>query len=134
MIGILTYALNFDNEEISSRQIDYAKVYFKPEQQKLIKIISSLVCDQIEIPELAMRCTTWHALSDWQKMKNKTFSEIANMAITEKLTTFKEIFNIGKVRLKEMLSYPKEQSELLLDIAFERAFKFYLEHLNRIQR
>ena len=130
----MTYALNFDKEEISSRQIDYVKVYFKPEQQKLIKIISSLVCDQIEIPELAMRCTTWYALSDWQKMKNKTVSEIANMAITEKLTTFKEIFNIGKVRLKEMLSYPKEQSELLLDIAFERAFKFYLDHLNRMQR
>jgi len=67
-------------------------------------------------------------------MKNKTISEIANMAITEKLTTFKEIFNIGKVRLKEILSYPKEQSELLLDIAFERAFKYYLQHLHRIQR
>ena len=130
----MTYALNFDREEISSRQIDYARVNFKPEQQKLIKIISNFVCEQIEIPELAMRCTTWLALSDWQKMKNKTISEIANMAITEKLTTFKEIFNIGKVRLKEILSYPKEQSELLLDIAFERAFKYYLQHLHRIQR
>jgi len=130
----LTYALNFDREEISSRQIDYARVNFKPEQQKLIKIISDLVCEQIEIPELAMRCTTWLALSDWQKMNNKPISEIASMAITEKLTTFKEIFNIGKVRLKEILSYPKEQSELLLDIAFERAFKYYLQHLHRIQR
>ena len=130
----MTYALNFDREEISSRQIDYARVNFKPEQQKLIKIISDLVCEQIEIPELAMRCTTWLALSDWQKMNNKPISEIASMAITEKLTTFKEIFNIGKVRLKEILSYPKEQSELLLDIAFERAFKYYLQHLHRIQR
>lgn len=130
----MTYALNFDKEEISSREIDYARVNFKPEQQKLIKIISSLVCEQIEIPELAMRCTTWLALSDWQKIKNKTISEIANMAITEKLTTFKEIFNIGKVRLKEILSYPKEQSELLLDIAFERAFKYYLQHHHRTQR
>ena len=126
--------LNFDKEEISSRQIDYARVDFKPEQQKLIKMISNLVCEQIEIPELAMRCTTWYALSDWQKMKNKTISEIADMAITEKLTAFKEIFNIEKVRLKEMLLYPKEQSELLLDIAFERAFKYYLQHLHRMQR
>ena len=130
----MTYALNFNKEEISLRQIDYARVNFKPEQQKLIKTISNLVCEQIKIPELAMRCITWYALSDWQKMKDKTIDEIANMEISEKLTTFKEIFNIGKVRLKEMLSYPKEQSELLLDIAFERAFKFYLEHLNRIQR
>jgi len=130
----MTYALNFDKEEISSRQIDYARVNFKPEQQKVIKIISNLVCEQIEIPELAMRCTTWYAISDWQKMKNKSISDIANMEIPEKLTTFKELFNIGKVHLKEMLSYPKEQSELLLDIAFERAFKYYLQHLHRMQR
>ncbi len=126
--------LNFDKEEISSRQIDYAKVNFKPELQKLIKMISSLVCEQIEIPELAMRCITWHALSDWQKIKNKPISEIENMEMTEKLATFKDIFNIGKVRLKEMLSFPKEQSELLLDIAFERAFKYYLQHLHRMRR
>ncbi len=67
-------------------------------------------------------------------MKDKPMSEIANMEISEKLTTFKEIFNIGKVRLKEMLSYPKEESELLLDIAFERAFKYYLQHLQRTQK
>ena len=130
----MAYALNFNKEEISSRQIDYARVNFKPEQQKLIKIISNLICEQIEIPELAMRCITWYALSDWQKMKNKTISEIAGMEITEKLTTFKEIFNIGKVRLKEMLLFPKESSELLLDIALERAFKYYLQHLHRMQR
>jgi hypothetical protein len=130
----VTYALNFNKEEISSRQIDYARVNFKPEQQKLIKIISNLVCEQIEIPELAMRCITWYAITDWQKMKDKPISEITNMEITEKLTTFKEIFNIGKVRLKEMLSYPKEESELLLDIAFERAFKYYLQHLHRTQK
>jgi len=130
----LTYALNFNKEEISSRQIDYARVNFKPEQQKLIKIISNLVCEQIEIPELAMRCITWYAITDWQKMKDKPISEIANMEISEKLTTFKEIFNIGKIRLKEMLSYPKEESELLLDIAFERAFKYYLQHLQRTQK
>ena len=130
----MTYALNFDKEEISSSQTDYARVDFKPEQQKLIKMISNLVCDQIEIPELAMRCITWHALSDWQKIKNKPISEIEHMEMTEKLATFKDIYNIVKVRLKEMLSFPKEQSELLLDIAFERAFKYYLQHLHRMQR
>ncbi|MBY9020129.1 MAG: hypothetical protein KGD67_03655 [Candidatus Lokiarchaeota archaeon] len=130
----MTYALNFIKEEISSRQIDYAKVNFKPEHQKIIKTISNLICDQIEIPELAMRCTTWYALSDWKKMTNKTISEIADMEITEKLATIKEIFNMGKVRLKQILSYPKEQSEVLLDIAFERAFKYYLQHLHRAQR
>jgi len=130
----LTYALNFNKEEISSIQIDYAKIIFKPEQLNLVITISNLICEQISIPQLAMRATTWFALSAWQKGKNKLVSEIATMNMTNRLRATKEIFNIGKDRLKEILSYPKEQSEILLDIAFERAFRYYLEHLNRIQR
>ncbi|MCK4382283.1 MAG: hypothetical protein KAW66_03230, partial [Candidatus Lokiarchaeota archaeon] len=129
-----TYALNFNKEEISSIQIDYAKINFKPEQLKLVTTISKLICEQITIPQLAMRATTWFALSEWQKKKNELISEIATMSVTNKLIATKEIFNIGKERLKEMLSDPKEQSEILLDIVFERAFKYYLDHLNRIQR
>jgi len=130
----LTYALNFNKEEISSIQIDYAKINFKPEQLKLVKTISNLICEQISIPQLAMRATTWFAMSEWQIRKNKLISEIATMSVTDKLRATKEIFNIGKDRLKEILSCPKEQSEIILDIAFERAFKYYLEHLNRIRR
>lgn len=130
----MTYALNFNKEEISSIQIDYTKIIFKPEQLPLIKIISKLVCEQITIPNLAMRSTAWFALSEWQKKENKLISEIPTMSTTNKLKATKDIFNIGKDRLKSMLSYPKEQSEMLLDICFERAFKYYLEHLNRIQR
>ena len=130
----MTYALNFNKEEISSIQIDYAKINFKPEQLKLVTTISKLICEQISIPQLAMRATTWFALSEWQKKKNELISEIATMSVTNKLIATKEIFNIGKERLKEMLSDPKEQSEILLDIVFERAFKYYLDHLNRIQR
>jgi hypothetical protein len=81
-----------------------------------------------------MRATTWFAISEWQLRKNKLISEIVTMSVIDKLRATKEIFNIGKDRLKEILSCPKEQSEILLDIAFERAFKYYLEHLNRIRR
>lgn len=130
----MTYALNFNKEEISSIQIDYAKINFKPEQLNLVKTISNLICEQISIPQLAMRATTWFAMSEWQLRKNKLISEIATMSVIDKLRATKEIFNIGKDRLKEILSCPKEQSEILLDIAFERAFKYYLEHLNRIRR
>lgn len=130
----MTYALNFNKDEITSIQIDYARISFKPEQLKLIKIITKLVCEQISIPELAMRSTTWFALNEWQINHNMPVAEIANFPISDKLIAFKEIFNIGKERLKGMLSYPKEQSEILIDIAFERAFKFYLDYLNRIRR
>ena len=130
----MTYALNFNEEEISSIQIDYVKINFKPEQLNLVKTISNLICEQISIPQLAMRGTIWFALSEWQNRKNKLISEIATMSVPDKLRATKEIFNIGKDRLKEILSCPKEQSELLLDIVFERSFKYYLEHLNRIRR
>jgi hypothetical protein len=130
----MTYALNFNKEEISSIQIDYAKINFKPEQLSLIKTISKLICEQITIPHLAMRSTAWFALSEWQKKENKLISEILTMNTADRLKATKNIFNIGKDRLKSMLSYPKEQSEMLLDICFERAFKYYLENFNRIQR
>ena len=130
----MTYALNFNKEEISSIQIDYAKINFKPEQLSLIKTISKLICEQISIPHLAMRSTAWYALIEWQKRENKLISEIPSMSTANKLKATKQIFNIGKERLKCMLDYPKEQSEMLLDICFERAFKYYLEHLNRIRK
>lgn len=130
----MTYALNFNKDEIIGIQIDYARINFKPEQLKLIKVITNLVCEQILIPEIAMRSTTWFALNEWQMKHNMPVAEIANFPISDKLIAFKEIFNFGKERLKGMLSYPKEQSEILIDIAFERAFKFYLDYLNRIRR
>lgn len=130
----MTYALNFNREELLSIQIDYAKINFKPEQLSLIKTISKLICEQISIPHLAMRSTAGFALIEWQKRENKLISEIPTMSMANKLKATKEIFNIGKERLKNILNYPKEQSEILLDICFERAFKCYLEHLNRIRR
>ncbi len=130
----MTYALNFNKDEIISIQIDYARINFKPEQLKLIRVITNLVCEQISIPELAMRSNIWFALNEWQMNHNMSVAEIVNFPISDKLIAFKEIFNFGKERLKGMLSYPKDQSEILIDIAFERAFKFYLDYLNRIHR
>jgi hypothetical protein len=126
--------LNFNKEEISSLQFDYAKVNFRPEQLNLVTTISNLICEHIAIPKLAMRGTAWYAMREWQQKENKLISEIADMSGPDRLSATKQIFNIGKKKLKQMLSYPKEQSEALLDICFERAFKFYLEILNRIQR
>jgi len=130
----MTYALNFNKDEIASIQIDYARINFKPEQLNLIKAITTLVCEQISIPKLAMRSIIWFSLNEWQMKYNMPVAEIANFPISDKLIAFKEIFNIGKKRLKSMLSYPKDQSEILIEIAFERAFKMYLDYLNRIHR
>ena len=128
----MTYALNFNKDEITSIQTDYATKNFNPEQLKLITAITAPVCEQISIPVLAMRSTIWFSLKVWQRKYNIPTSEITNFPISNKLKAFKEIFNIGKERLKCMLSYPKEQSEILIDIAFDKAFKLYLDYINKI--
>jgi hypothetical protein len=126
--------LNFNKAEFSNLKFDYIRVNFRPEQLDLVSTISNLICEQIAIPKLAMRGMAWYAMREWQQKENKLISEIVDMSMNDQLSATKQIFNIGKEKLKQMLSYPKEQSEALLDICFERAFKFYLEYFTRIQR
>jgi hypothetical protein len=130
----LTYALNFNKDEIKNSQIDFVRMNIKPGQLKLITEISKYICKQISIPELAIKSAIMDVLKIWQKENNKSISEIATMSLPKQIIFLKEIFTIGKEHLKCMLLQPKEKDEIILDIAFERAFKFYLEYLNHAHR
>ena len=127
----MTFALKFEQKAISDLELDYVKLYIKPEQIKLINEISKMVCSQIDIPIIAMRATTWKAMRNWQVKSNKAISDISNMTPSEKIIATKEIFNLGRKCMKCLLSQPREKSEILVDIAFEKAFKYYIEYLNR---
>ena len=113
--------------------MEYIKVSFNPVQLKLIQNIAKRLCELVNVSIPAMRGIIWHALSEWQRKHNKTINEINNMLVSEKICAAKDIFNIGKKELKAMLNEPKEQAELLLDIVFERAFKYYMEYLNKLR-
>lgn len=130
----MTYALNFNRDEIKNSQIDFVRMNIKPGQLKLITEISKYICKQISIPELAIKSAIMDVLKIWQKENNKSISEIATMTLPKQIIFLKEIFTIGKEHLKCMLLQPKEKGEIILDIAFERAFKFYLEYLNHAHR
>ncbi|MHA2430409.1 MAG: hypothetical protein ACXACC_05165 [Promethearchaeota archaeon] len=113
--------------------MEYIKVNFNPVQLKLIQNVAKRLCELVNVSTPAMRCIIWHALSEWQRKYNKTITEIDNMPMGKKIIAAKEIFNIGKRELKTMLNEPKEQNEILLDIIFERAFKYYLEYTNKLR-
>jgi len=75
-----------------------------------------------------------HILKEWQIKNNKTIDEIVDMPIGRKLNAIKEIFNIGKKKLKSALTEPKEKSEIIIDIAFEKVFKSYMKDTNEHQK
>jgi len=130
----LTFAINFEEKAISDLELDYVKLIIKPEQLKMIHDISKAICKQIDMPILAVRATIWRALRDWQIKHNKPISDIVCMSPADKLIAAKQIFNLGKTCLKCHLSHPKQESEILIDIAFEKAFKLYIEHINKMRR
>ncbi|MFX0024814.1 MAG: hypothetical protein ACFE8M_00245 [Candidatus Hermodarchaeota archaeon] len=113
--------------------MEYIKVNFNPDQLKLIQNIAKRLCELINVSIPAMRGIIWHALSEWQRKYNKSITEITKMSMSKRIIAAKEIFNIGKRELKTMLNEPKEQNELLLDIIFERAFKYYMEYINKLR-
>jgi len=51
------------------------------------------------------------------------------MPINRRLNAVKEIFYVGNNILKKMLKQPRSKNEIILDIAFEKAFKYYLNYL-----
>ncbi|MFX0058061.1 MAG: hypothetical protein ACFE85_16590 [Candidatus Hodarchaeota archaeon] len=128
----MAYAISLNREALDHIQKDYVKVMLNPIQLKVIQIFSNRLCELINIPVLAMRGIIWSALGEWQIKSNKKVSEMANYSVHERLINAKEIFNITKRRLKEILLDPSKQSEIdMLDILFEQAFKYYMNYLQR---
>jgi hypothetical protein len=128
----LTFAIQFEEDAIRNIQRDYIKVKCNPFQLKLIKKISETICEQIDIPILAIRAATWYALKEWQLKYNKTISELNSLDIKNKIIAGKKIFDIGKSTLKQYLKEPKYEDEMKLDIAYEKGFKIFLKVLNRM--
>ncbi len=110
---------------------DYKNIECTANQSKFIEEISTFLCFIIKIPESAIKGIVWNALIDWQLKNNKTIAKIAEMPIGENLNAVKEIFRFGRNILKRMLIDPKAKSEIIIDIAFEKAFKYYLNYLNK---
>ncbi|MFX0037889.1 MAG: hypothetical protein ACFFCY_04220 [Promethearchaeota archaeon] len=107
----------------------YGKVECTSEQSSLIDEISAVLCMIIQIPETSMKGIVWNALRDWQIKSNNTIADIMTFSIAKRLNAVKEIFYHGNKILKRMLKHPKSKNEIILDVAFEKAFKHYLNYI-----
>ena len=128
----MTFAIKFEKNAIRNIERDYIRVKCNPFQLKLIKKISKAICQQIDIPTLAIRATTWYALKEWQLRNNKTIAELNSSDNKSNIIAGKEIFEIGKHILKNILKEPNSENEMKLDIAYEKAFKIYLNIISQI--
>jgi len=115
---------------LRSTKEDYEKVNLTVEQSKIIHEISRFLCQFIKLPKITMKSITWNALREWQIKNKKTITEIRELPIGIRLNTIKGIFCMGNKMLKTMLKQPKNKSEIIVDIAFEKAFKLFLNYIH----
>ena len=128
---ILSYTINFDLEALKDTEEIYEKVNLTVEQNRIIHEISRFISQIIKLPETAIKAITWNAIREWQIRNNKTIAEIRELPIGKRLNAVKEIFCIGNKMLKTMLKQPKDKSEIIIDIAFEKAFKLFLNYISK---
>ena len=128
---IFTYTVQFDEEALKSSEEHYINVEVTKRQLKLIRGISKIICEFINIPKLPMKATAWNALREWQIKNNMSIAGISKMPIGKGLNAVKEIFSIGKRMVKEMVKDPIERNEIIIAIVFEKAFMIFLEHYSR---
>ena len=128
---ILSYTINFDLDALKNTEEVYEKVILTVEQSKIIHSISRFISQIIKLPDTTIKAITWNAIREWQIRNNKTIAEIRELPIGKRLNAVKEIFCIGDRMLKTMLKQPKNKSEIIIDIAFEKAFKLFLNYISK---
>ncbi|GAG69858.1 unnamed protein product [marine sediment metagenome] len=128
---ILSYTINFDLEALKDTEEVYEKVILTVEQSKIIHNISRFISQIIKLSDTTIKAITWNAIREWQIRNNKTIAEIRELPIGKRLNAIKEIFCIGDRMLKTMLKQPKNKSEIIIDIAFEKAFKLFLNYISK---
>lgn len=130
---IISQVVKFEESALKTIEQDYKKNVCSEAQAKLIRGITQIICEFISIPEQAMKGAALNALREWESINDKNVSKIADMPIGKRLNAVKEIFSIGKRIVKKMASNPKDKNENLIDISFERAFRFFLDYFYQHQ-
>jgi len=126
----ISQVVKFDESALKVIEKEYKRNLCSDVQSKLIRGITKIICGFVSIPEPAMNGAALNAVKEWESLNNISIEDIGNMPIGKSLNAVKEIFNIGKRIIKEIVSNPKEKNENLIDISFERAFRFFLEYYN----
>ncbi|MHA1641779.1 MAG: hypothetical protein ACTSUX_10780 [Promethearchaeota archaeon] len=122
----------FDKKVIEDIENDYATVRINPGQIKIILSICKELEPYIKIPRLALRCIIYYTLKEWQLKNKRSIFDIASFSLDKRVFIAKELFEMGKNKLKKILLKPTLENELLLDTLFESAFKKYIQNPRKI--
>ncbi len=131
---VILYSINLKKEALKSTEQDYKRVNITKDQSKTIQEILKLLFEFIPISELPLKGWVLPTLIEWQIKNKKKIDGIVDMPFGRKLNAIKEIFNIGKEKLKSALNKLKEKNELIIDIAFEKVFKSYMKNIKEHQK
>jgi len=122
----------FYKKVIEDIENDYATVRINPGQIKIILSICKELEPYIKIPRLALRCIIYYTLKEWQLKNKRSIFDIASFSLDKRVFIAKELFEMGKNKLKKILLKPTLENELLLDTLFESAFKKYIQNPRKI--
>ncbi len=126
---MLSYNINFNLEALKDTEEVYEKVKPTIEETKIINEISRFLSQNIMLSNSITKAITWNAIREWQIRNNKTIAYVRELPIGKRLNAIKEMFSIENKILKTMLNHPKDKSEIIIDIAFEKAFKLFLNYI-----
>ncbi len=107
---------------------DYTTVNLSQEQQRSIKILSDIIAERLPLSSMAIQGNAMFSMRDWQEKNHEKAATISSLPMQEKLLIAKEITDLGKERMKKLLSNP-EQHKALIDKVYDDAWKIYVEQL-----
>jgi hypothetical protein len=113
---MFSHTVKFDESAIKNIEQDYTQNICSEVQSKLIREITKIICEFINIPELAMKGAVLKAIREWEYLNSKNINTIAKMPIDKSLNAVKEIFSISKRKIKELVSSPTDKNETSIDV------------------
>ena len=107
---------------------DYHTVNLSQEQQRSIKLLSEILAKRLPLSSMAIQGNAMFTMREWQEKNHEKAATISTLPMQEKLIVAKEITDHGKERMKKLLANP-EQHKILIDKAYDDAWKIYVEQL-----
>jgi len=124
MVEYIKFKTNAEKE----LEEDYHTVNLSQEQQRSIKILSEILAKRLPLSSMAIQGNAMFTMREWQEKNHEKAATISTLPMREKLIVAKEITDHGKQRMKKLLANP-EQHKILIDKAYDDAWKIYVEQL-----
>ena len=124
----MVQSIKFRSSAEKELEADYHTVNISPEQRRSIKVLSEILSKRLPLSSMAIQGNAMFTMRDWQEKNHEIAAKISEMPMEKKLQVAKEITDLGKERMKKLLSFPEKHKELI-DKAYDEAWKIYVEQL-----